>query len=74
MLAFLADELVEFDTRYRMRDTHDRMAAKQPASPALAVLWLERFQDYYPHVVRPLGGRKRLVGVSGSAPELQGAG
>jgi hypothetical protein len=47
MLAFLADELVEYDTAYRMRDTHERMAAKLPASPALAVLWLERFEYYY---------------------------
>ncbi len=47
MLAFLADELVEYDTAYRMRDTHERLAAKLPASPSLAVLWLERFEYYY---------------------------
>jgi hypothetical protein len=47
MLAFLADELVEYDRKYRMRDTHDRMAAKMPASPALAVMWLDRFQYYF---------------------------
>jgi hypothetical protein len=47
MLGFLADELVEYDTRYRMRDTYERMAAKLPASPALAVVWLDRFEYYY---------------------------
>jgi len=43
----LADELVEYETNYRIRNTYDRMAAKLPASPALAVLWLDRFQYYY---------------------------
>jgi hypothetical protein len=47
MLAFLADELVEYDRKYRMRDTYERMAGKMPASPALAVMWLDRFQYYY---------------------------
>ncbi len=47
LLELLADELVEYDSKYRMRDTHDRLAEKLPASPALAVLWLDRFQYYY---------------------------
>jgi hypothetical protein len=47
MLGFLADELVEYDRQYRMRDTYGRMAAKLPASPALAVVWLDRFEYYY---------------------------
>src|SRR6266516_3131342 len=47
LLELLADELVEYDAMYRMRDTHDRLAEKLPASPALAVLWLDRFQYYY---------------------------
>jgi hypothetical protein len=47
LLDWLADELVEYDTRYRMRDTYDRMAGKMPASPTLAVMWLDRFQYYY---------------------------
>ncbi len=47
LLNVLADELVEYDRTYRLRDTHDRLAAKLPASPALAVLWLDRFQYYY---------------------------
>jgi hypothetical protein len=47
LLELLADELVEYDTRYRMRDTYERMAGKLPASPALAVMWLDRFQYYY---------------------------
>jgi hypothetical protein len=47
LLQLLADELVEYDTNYRMRNTYERMAAKLPASPALAVMWLDRFQYYY---------------------------
>ncbi len=47
LLNLLADELLEYDTTYRMRDTHDRLAAKLPASPALAVMWLDRFQYYF---------------------------
>jgi len=47
LLDLLADELIEYDTTYRMRDTHERLAGKLPASPALAVLWLDRFQYYY---------------------------
>jgi len=47
LLDLLADELIEYDSNYRMRDTHERLAAKLPASPALAVLWLDRFQYYY---------------------------
>jgi hypothetical protein len=47
LLGLLADELVEYDRKYRMRDTHERLAGKLPASPALAVLWLDRFQYYY---------------------------
>jgi hypothetical protein len=47
MLGFLADELVEYDRKYRMHDTYERMAAKLPASPALAVVWLDRFEYYY---------------------------
>jgi hypothetical protein len=47
LLELLADELIEYDAKYRMRDTHDRLAAKLPTSPALAVLWLDRFQYYY---------------------------
>jgi hypothetical protein len=47
MLGFLADELIEYNTAYRMRDTYERLAAKLPASPALAVVWLDRFEYYY---------------------------
>jgi len=47
LLALLADELVEYDTNYRMRNTHERLAAQLPASPALAVMWLDRFHFYY---------------------------
>jgi hypothetical protein len=47
LLTLLADELVEYDTKYRMRNTHERLAAKLPASPALAVMWLDRFEYYY---------------------------
>jgi hypothetical protein len=47
LLDWLADELLEYDARYRMRDTYERMAARLPASPALAVVWLDRFEYYY---------------------------
>jgi hypothetical protein len=47
LLELLADELIEYDALYRMRSTHERLAAKLPASPALAVMWLDRFQYYY---------------------------
>ncbi len=47
LLDLLADELVEYDALYRMRSTYERLAAKLPASPALAVMWLDRFQYYY---------------------------
>jgi hypothetical protein len=47
LLEWLADELIEYDARYRLRDTYERMAAKLPASPALAVVWLDRFEYYY---------------------------
>jgi hypothetical protein len=43
----LADELVEYNAKYRLRDTYERLAAKQPASPALAVMRLDRFEYYY---------------------------
>jgi hypothetical protein len=47
LLDLLADELVEYDALYRMRNTYKRLAAKLPASPALAVMWLDRFEYYY---------------------------
>jgi hypothetical protein len=47
LLDLLADELIEYDALYRIRDTYERLAAKLPASPALAVMWLDRFQYYY---------------------------
>ncbi len=47
LLNLLADELVEYDTTYRMRNTHERLAAKLLASPTLAVMWLDRFHYYY---------------------------
>jgi hypothetical protein len=47
LLELLADELIEYDASYRMRNTYERLAAKLPASPALAVMWLDRFQYYY---------------------------
>ncbi len=47
LLDLLADELVEYDTNYRLRDTYERLAGKLPASPALAVMWLDRFEYYY---------------------------
>jgi hypothetical protein len=47
LLELLADELIEYDALYRMRNTYERLAAKLPASPALAVMWLDRFQYYY---------------------------
>jgi hypothetical protein len=47
LLDWLADELIEYDANYRMRDTYERMAGKSPASPALAVMWLDRFEYYY---------------------------
>jgi hypothetical protein len=47
LLRLLADELLEYDATYRMRDTYERMVGKMPASPALAVMWLDRFQYYY---------------------------
>jgi hypothetical protein len=47
LLDLLADDLVEHDTNYRMRNTHERLAAKLPASPTLAVMWLDRFHYYY---------------------------
>jgi hypothetical protein len=47
LLELLADELIEYDALYRMRNTYERLAARLPASPALAVMWLDRFQYYY---------------------------
>lgn len=47
LLELLADELIEYNAKYRMRDTYERLAAKLSASPALAVMWLDRFQYYY---------------------------
>jgi hypothetical protein len=47
LLSLLTDELIEYDRQYRLRDTYERMTAKLPASPALAVMWLDRFQYYY---------------------------
>jgi hypothetical protein len=47
LLELLADELIEYDALYRIRSTHERLAAKLPASPALAVMWLDRFEYYY---------------------------
>jgi hypothetical protein len=47
LLDWLPDELIEYDARYRMHDTYDRMAAQKPAAPALAVVWLDRFHYYY---------------------------
>jgi hypothetical protein len=47
LLGLLADEFIEYNAKYRMRDTYERLAAKLSASPALAVMWLDRFQYYY---------------------------
>jgi hypothetical protein len=47
LLELLADELVEYETNYRMRNTYERLAGKLPASPVLAAMWLDRFQYYY---------------------------
>jgi hypothetical protein len=47
LLGLLADELIEHDTHYRMRNTYERLAGKLPASPVLAAMWLDRFQYYY---------------------------
>jgi hypothetical protein len=47
LLELLADELIEHDTHYRMRNTYERLAGKLPASPVLAAMWLDRFQYYY---------------------------
>jgi hypothetical protein len=47
LLDLLTDELIAYDTDYRIRDTHERLAGKLPASPALVALWLDRFEYYY---------------------------